>query len=279
MKTKKIFKIIIGCFLILCSIITIFQTITWQIVKKDYNKEFVYSDSGKLYYEKNGEKIYINHIFNTNGETLQLNVPDKKTIIMYCYKNNPTEGIYLGMNNTADARVQSPIINICASLFILTVAIFILSKKNKENPIYNYYLFYVFIFLMGIILSVYQMLNIINYYSVKNDKNIVNATIYSDIYEIGISDNKYKAVSYYYVGDTKYVHVDETYTRGNINDVLGTTQELYYNPNNPEKVASKVNFVNFLLLVIGLLVIIINFPLLFFKKQMAERYSKAIRKK
>ena len=66
MNYKKILKIIIACFLILCSIITLFQTITWQITKKDYNKEYVYSDSGSLYYEKNGEKIYINNIFMVN---------------------------------------------------------------------------------------------------------------------------------------------------------------------------------------------------------------------
>ncbi len=49
-----------------------------------------------------------------------------------------------------------------------------------------------------------------------------------------------------------YMLMKQTYTRGNINDVIGTTQELYYNPNNPEKVASKINFVNFLLLIIGI---------------------------
>ena len=278
MNYKKILKIIIACFLILCSIITLFQTITWQLQKKDYNKEYVYSDSGSLYYEKNGKKIYIEQIYNTNSETLKLNVPDKKTIIMYCYKDKPTEGIYLGMNNTADARLQNPIVNICVSLFILAVAFFILSKKNKENPIYNYYLFYVFIFLIGMIMSVYQIGNIINYYSIKNDNNIVNATIYSDIYETGISNEKYKAVSYYYVDDTKYVYVDETYKSGNINDVLGTTQKLYYNSNSPEKVSSKINFVTFLFLIIGIFITIISFPFVFFRNKMAERYNKAIRK-
>lgn len=278
MNYKKILKIIIACFLILCSIITLFQTITWQLQKKDYNKEYVYSDSGSLYYEKNGKKIYIEQIYNTNSETLKLNVPDKKTIIMYCYKDKPTEGIYLGMNNTADARLQNPIVNICVSLFILAVAFFILSKKNKENPIYNYYLFYVFIFLIGMIMSVYQIGNIINYYSIKNDNNIVNATIYSDIYETGISNEKYKAVSYYYVDDTKYVYVDEIYKSGNINDVLGTTQKLYYDSNSPEKASSKISFVTPLFLIIGIFIIIISFPFVFFRNKMAERYNKAIRK-
>lgn len=59
MKYKKILKIFIGCFLLLCSIITFVQTITWQVKRKDYDKEYVYSDSGLLYYEKNDERIYI----------------------------------------------------------------------------------------------------------------------------------------------------------------------------------------------------------------------------
>ena len=257
MNYKKILKIIIGCFLILCSIITLFQTITWLITKKDYHKEYVYSDLGNLYYEKDGEKIYIEQIYNTDGEELELNIPDKKTIIMYCYKDNPTEGVYLGINNTPDARLEYPTINICVSLFILTLALYILSKKNKKNPIYKYYLFYVFGLFIGIVMIVYSITNIINYYSIKNDNNIVNATIYSDIYETGISTKQYKAVSYYYVNNTKYVYADEIYKSGDINNVLGTTQKLYYNPNNPEKSYSKINFVIFLFLIIGTFILCI----------------------
>lgn len=125
---------------------------------------------------------------------------------------------------------------------------------------------------------VYSVTNIINYYSIKKDNNIVNATIYSDIYETGISNEKYKAVSYYYVDGTKYVYVDETYKNGNINDVLGTTQKLYYDSNNPEKVSSKINFVTFIFLIIGIFITIISFLAVFFKNKMAERYNKAIRK-
>ena len=277
MNYKKILRIIIGCFLILCSIITLFQTITWQLRKKDYNKEYVYSDLGDLYYEKNNEKIYIERIYNTDGEELQLKVPNKKTIIMYCYKDKPTEGIYLGMNNTPDASLQYPIVNICVALFILAVAFFILLKKNEENPIHRYYLLYIFLLFIGIVMIVYSATNIINYYSIKNDNNIVNATIYSDIYETGIRNEKYKAVSYYYVDGIKYIYVDETYTNGNIGDVLGTTQKLYYDSNNPERVPSKINFVTILFLIIGIFMAIISFPIVFLKNKMAERYNEAVR--
>jgi len=278
MNYKKILKLIIGVFLILCSMIDLFQTITWLVNKKEYNKEYVYSDSGSLYYEESGEKIFIEKMYNTNGEILQLDVPDKKTIIMYCYQDKPTEGIYLGMNNTADSRLQSPIINICVSLLILTVAFFILLGKNKENPIHNFYVFYVFMLLLGIIISVYQICNMVNYYSIKNDNNIVNATIYSDIYETGISGERYKAVSYYYVDGNKYIYADETYKNGNVNEVLGETQKLYYNPNSPEKALSKMKPLHFFLLIIGIFITIISFPLVFFNNKMAKRYNKSVKK-
>ena len=131
MNYKKILKVVLGCFLILCSIRVFAQTITWQFTKKDYNKQYVYSDNGILSYEMNDEKIYIEKIYNTNGETLEVNIPDEKTIIMYCYKDKPTEGIYLGMNNTEDSRVDHPIMNMYMSAFFLVVAIIILYKRNR----------------------------------------------------------------------------------------------------------------------------------------------------
>lgn len=279
MKYKKILKILIGCFLLLCSIITFVQTITWQVKRKDYNKEYVYSDSGLLYYEKNDERIYIEKIYNTNGEILQINVPDKKTIIMYCYKDTPTEGIFLGMNNTADSRLQYPIMNIYVSALILTIALVILSKKRNENPIIRFYPIYVFILFVGIGISCLQIHNIINYCILKDNNNIVNATIYSDIYEIGISSDKYKSVSSYYIDNNKYVYVDETYKNGNINDALGTTQKLYYNPDNPVKVAKEIKLSNFFLLIIGIIIIAFTFPIVFFRNKMANRFNHAVRKK
>ena len=276
MNYKKNLKIIIGSFLILCSIMGLFQTFSWLITKKNYNKEYVYSDLGNLYYEKNEEKIYIKKIYNTNGETLQLNVPDKKTIIMYCYKDKPTEGIYLGINNTADSRLQYPVVNICISLFILAVAIFILCSKNEDNAIKNFYIFYVLIFTIGIILSAYEISNVISYFSIKNNDNIVNATIYSDIYETGNNSERYKAVSYYYVNGNKYVFVDEAFKYGNIDDVLGTTKRLYYNTNKPEKSLEKISIWKIISLIIGILITIISFPFVFFVNKMSERYNRAI---
>lgn len=279
MNYKKILKIIVGCFFILISLMALFDTITWLVEKKDYNKEYVYSDLGILSYEKNNEKIYIEKIYNTDGEILELNVPDKKTIIMYCYKANQAEGIYLGVNNTPDSRLQYPIMSIYLSMLYLVVGIFILSKKNEANPIKRFYWFYVFFFTVGIGLSIYQMYNIINYCMVKDDNNMVNATIYSDIYDTGVSQEQYKAVSYYYVDNDKYIYVNEVYKNGDINDALGTTQKLYYDPDNPNKVSSGISILNVFWLIIGIFVTAITFPIVFLNSKMVNRYNKVVRKK
>lgn len=279
MNYKKILKIIVGCFFIFGGIVALCDTITWLVAQKDYNKEYIYSDLGVLSYEKNNEKIYIEEIYNTDGEIIELNVPDKKTIIMYCYKDNPTEGIYLGIDNTPDWRLQYPIINIYLSMLFLVVGIFILSKKNTSNPIKNFYLFYVLLFLIGIGMLCYQIYNIINYCSIKDDNNMVNATIYSDLYDTGVSNDKYKTVSYYYVNNEKYIYVNDVNKNGNINDVIGTTQELYYNPDNPNQVCSKITFFNIFLLIIGIFITAITFPIVFFNRKMANRFNNAIRKK
>lgn len=276
MNYKKILKVVLGCFLILCSSIVFSQTITWQFTQKDYNKQYVYSDAGILSYEIDDEKIYIEKMYNTNGETLELDIPDKKTIIMYCYKDKPTEGIYLGINNTADSRLQAPIVNIYVSAFILVIAILILSNKKIKDPIRDLYLIYVLLFLIGIGMSCWQINNIIDYCILKDDDNIVNATIYSEIYEMGTSTEKCKSVSYYYVDNNKYTHVSEIYKDGNIDELLGTTEKLYYNPDNPTQVSSEIEPLNFFLLIVGIFITALTFPIVFFRNKMSKRYKRAV---
>lgn len=204
MNYKKILKIIIGCFFVLVGIMGLFDTIIWLVAKGDYNEEYVYSDLGTLYYEKNNEKIYIEKMYNTDGEILELSIPDKKTIIMYCYKDNPAEGIFLGVDNTSDWGLQYPVVNIYISVLFLIVALFILFNKNNENPIINGYLFYLYFFAVGIGFAISQIYNVINY---------------------GMSD------------------------------------------------------LNIFMLILGILITVFTFPIVFFNSKMASRFNKAVRKK
>lgn len=95
----------------------------------------------------------------------------------------------------------------------------------------------------------------------------------------GVDDKQYKAVSYYYVNNDKYIYVNEKYKDGDINDVVGTTQKLYYNPDNPSQVCRKITLSNILLLIIGIFIIVITFPIVFFNSKMVNRFNKAVRKK
>ena len=276
MNVKRVLRSILGYCMVLCFIFTTYITIRWIIKMKNYSKEYVYSDSGNLYYEKDGEKIYIDKLYNSKGEDLKLEIPDKKTIIMYCYKDNPKEGIFLDINNTSDSGLQHPIINLCVAIFILAFGLYFLTKKNYSNPIYKYYYFYVCFSIVGTVMLVTQISKIVNYNNIKNNYNIVNSTIYSDLYEVGAAGGQYKAVSYYYVDGIKYVYADEIFVDGDINDAIGKTQEIYYNPNNPEEAYGQINSVNKLFIVLGIFLIIISAPSVFFRKLMAERYEEVM---
>lgn len=81
------------------------------------------------------------------------------------------------------------------------------------------------------------------------------------------------------MNNEKYIYVNDVNKNGNINDVIGTTQELYYNPDNPNQVCSKTTFFNIFLLIIGIFITAITFPIVFFNRKMANRFNNAIRKK
>ena len=66
---------------ILCSLGIVFPFINWKLRESDYNREYIYSNYGLLYYEKNKENINIEKIYNTDGEVIELNIPDKNTAI------------------------------------------------------------------------------------------------------------------------------------------------------------------------------------------------------
>ena len=89
----------------------------------------------------------------------------------------------------------------------------------------------------------------------------------------GIGSENYKSVSYYYVDDNKYIYVDEIYKTGNINDIIGTTQELYYSSNNPALSYAQISIFNIFLLVTGIFIIVITVPIIFMKNKILKRYN------
>lgn len=142
---------IIGWLFLIAGILVFIATITsyigWKAKEANYLKEYVYSDSGILYYEHNEEKVYVKKTYNTDDEVIELNIPDKKTAIMYCDKNKPSECIYFDLNNSIDQSRLNPIMGIFASLFLVAIASFfipILSKNRNDEERGLHYLVYIY---------------------------------------------------------------------------------------------------------------------------------------
>ena len=79
---NKFFKVL-GWFFLIAGIIVftnIFAFFSWNSRKSNYIKEYVYSEYGTLYYESNGQKVYIQDIYNTNNEKITINIPNNETI-------------------------------------------------------------------------------------------------------------------------------------------------------------------------------------------------------
>lgn len=263
--------------------------LNWKLKEENYNKQYAYSNYGDLYYEMNNTKVYIEKIYDTSGEIIELEVPNQKTVIMYCSKNNMNECIYFDMNTSMDYGLLNPFMFIVINLILIAMGLFLVIKKRVKIDEHNQekasldsiYMFFVFLFALGASTLIWQIYSVVNRSSLKNDSNVATATIYSEIYKTGGDDEDrhlYKPVSYYYVDNQKYIYVNDFYIRGYLEDNLGKTFELYYNKNKPSEAYKKEDQVNFLLLFMGIGLVIFSFPFVFFKGKMEKRIDKDLAK-
>ena len=256
--------------------------INWKSKEKSYNKEYVYSDYGNLYYEDGNDKISVEKIYDIYDEVIELNVPDKETAVMYCSRENKQECIYFDLNNSINQGILNPIFWILLMLCFIANGIFFTTNKRvkkdangeEKTSLSSIYMLYVFIFSLGLVFLLPQVFNAVNYLKLKNDSNITTATIYSEIYNLGTDSNLYKPVSYYYVDNQKYIYINDLYIEGNLDNTIGTTFELYYNKNNPSEVSKKGNPVNLFLMITGICFIIFTTPFVFFRNKMENRINK-----
>ena len=290
---KSKFVKVVGWFFLVIGIMVFISTavsyFSWNSKKADYKKEYVYSNQGTLYYEENGKNVYVDKIYNTDDKVISLDIPDKETVIMYCSKAKNSECIYFDTNNPTDESMQNPITGLLVALFLIGVAVFFILKKRSRKEIdkngkiikegasiSSVYVLYIILFVLGIGLVGWQIFNAARYYNLKNENNFTKATIYSEIYNRGKTKNRYKSVSYYFVGGQKYIYVNDSYEEGTLSENLGKTFELYYNQNNPEEVSRKENPVNILPLMIGIGFSAFAFPFVFFKRKMEERLDRKL---
>lgn len=259
-------------------IINLFSVIKWNIKKGDYTEQYVYSDNGELYYEANGQKTYIQKMYDTDGEIYSGKIPDNKVIIMWINNENNNEGVYFDLNKPNDQIILEPLKLMITVVILGCFGTFILlSSKEKPKDVYKFNplsVSLIFPFVAGIILIIVQLNNAFNYLKIKSENNIATATIYSEMYNMGSLNNN-KSVSYYYVDNQKYLYVNDTYERGKIEKNLGKTFEVYYDENNPSKAYKKGKMINGLLFGLGVFFIIsITYVWYYIRKQHCVKKQK-----
>ena len=268
-ETKKSFKIVGWILLIIGVLIFITNTnsvISWNAKKSNYTLQYVYSDSGTLYYEVDNERVYIQNIYNIDNEKITPNIPNNETVIMYIDKNNVNDGIYIELDHTSSGiSLLNPVLYIFVTLFFISAGLTSIltyeEENGREHKVSSLTPIFIFLIIVGFGFIGSQVDDAINYFSLKGKNNVAVATIYSEIYSKGGTSDNYKLVAYYYVDGNKYIYINNEYEEGVLADHLGDTFELYYDEQNPSKSVKKDNPINILVLVVGSgLVILFSSP-------------------
>lgn len=263
----KIFCYIILFFLILSLLSNL--SMLFSLNQNTYTKQYAYSDLGVLYYEKNNQKIYI------DNESNLLDVPYGKTIEVYCNNDNLKECVYIEKIHETDFWIYIQIV------FIILISIYLykiktkkvkfVEEENKEQAIeissrilLNF--IYGLMIALGMSLVLSQIKNSYNYFTFEKN-NIVEATIYSEIYMNSENQTKYKPVAYYYVNNIKYVYVSDKFENGSLEENLNKKIKLYYDDNDPSQAIKTKSSFEFKILFVGVVMLIVGFQFLLFKEK------------
>ena len=92
---------------------------------------------------------------------------------MYCNNNIPSEGIYFDMNNTIDTSMLHPLQPCLISLVIMAIGVPLVTSKQKVFS--KLYLAYVFLFAMGTVFTMWQVINGINNVNLKKQEKYSNS--------------------------------------------------------------------------------------------------------
>jgi len=278
-------SLIIGWLFISMGILVLIGSIafslSWNIKKNNYNKEYVYNDNGTLYYEKDGNTVNVKKVFNSDNAVVSLNIPNKETAIMYCSKTNNSECLFFEPGNVIVQGSRTPIFGILGSLLLISFGLGFIPRKftieevdekgelkvikGEGSSIFSAYFFLVFISLLGLVGVVVSLQDAIRYTNLKKENNITVATVYSQLYDGDKINDNDAPVAYYYVNDKKYTFVN--YSSKNVD--LGKTFEIYYDKNNPQKAVKKGESLDVPLLFVGLAFFII--PLIFLPLKKEDR--------
>ena len=134
---------ILGVLIIITTYIPYFD---WKSKEMEYTKQYAFSDAAEdIYYESNGEKIFVKTLYNTYNEEIELKIPENKTVVIYSNNDNPEECIYFNMDNTSDQTMLKPSLGLIAPLFLISFGWYLL-KSNQTFFTRCYIPFWHFVF-------------------------------------------------------------------------------------------------------------------------------------
>lgn len=242
---------------------TIIYLLDWKNKSQNYIEIYAYSNNGILEYENEGEKITPEQFYNYSGDEIFFNIPDKKSVKLYCEKKYLYRCIYFDEKNSPESNIiKSPVISIFSSMFLLILGLFLTEKsmpvKTETKISYSIYFLWLWIALFGLFVIICQLFEYKNYVDIANQKNIVNASVYSEVYVPYTSGKLNKVIAKYIIDGKEYTYVRKYFKENNI----ATNIKLYYDIKNP---ASSVEFkspIDIELIIISFIFIVISTPFL-----------------
>lgn len=275
---------IIGFFLLALSILMFVGSISsyfnWQSKSDKYVKKYVYSELGLLSYEESGNNVYVDEIYDTKFQKIDLEIPDTESVLMYCSKEKNNSCIYFNTDNATARDMLNPLPSIFIALFFGGLGFFMILKKGNLFKVDNdnksqkaAYGLFTFLFVVGMTLIIWQLIGIFDYLALKGANNKATATISSCLYIEDDTNGTYKPISYYYVAGERYEYVEDVYVDGSLEENLGKTFEVYYDKKKPSHAAHAIQSTNMLMIVCGGLLVVIGLYPIIFKKKIKERLN------
>lgn len=277
-KIRKITIAIISLFIAVSyTFFTVIDYLEWEDIKKNYHKQYVYSDNGILQYDIDTGTIYVETMLDITENEIKKDIPDNKTILMYCHKDDPTTCIYINLNDSSYQKYETFFLEPIFPAIFFLLGIGCLQSLRNIDKVKKWYanicLTSIGLVFMSVVFLGTQVVSIKNYSKLEEQQNVATATAYSEIYKSTGTEPRYRQASYYYVNGTKYIYVNETYERGLAEQNYGNTIKIYYDEENPNNAVKVDQPISLSLVVCGMFLFIIGILPFIFKKQLKQRIS------
>lgn len=238
-----IFIISICCFIMIIFLSTYFR---WLDENKNLVHYLGFMQENNIVYEYKNNIIPTSSIKDFYGESINLVLNENEYIDLYCNKDR--ECIYISNDNI----YVKPYIVLYILSIIVVICLFFLYKSNYR--IVRNIITGIVIISLGIICLFLEVYRIVDYYViVNNTKYLVNGEVVGYIKKD--DNNKYEVISYEIDYKNGLYYNNKVVVKDN---KIGDKVTLYYDKNDNNKMYSKCNFINFVNLIYGLILVFIG---------------------